>query len=153
GIGYAHRSIVPHKGGTTIGTGRSPMSAYLESRNRIHFVRNNYPTWLPWTILMQVVHAAAYGARGKPKNMMVAFQGLLAGVMGEVGRPDWFLNGSRSPFTMKRYLKIAVSCIYFAAVRSIRRLGQTLGRRVSGPMTILYYHSVPLSKRSNFVRQ
>src|SRR5262245_15412236 len=122
GIGYAHRSIVPHKGGTTIGTGRSPMSAYLESRNRIHFVRNNYPTWLPWTILMQIVHAAAYGARGKPKNMMVAFQGLLAGIMGEVGRPDWFLNGGRSPFTMKRYLKIVVSCIYFVAVQSIRRL-------------------------------
>jgi N-acetylglucosaminyl-diphospho-decaprenol L-rhamnosyltransferase len=149
-IGYAHRSVVPHKGGTAIGS--SPISSYLEIRNRIHFVRDKYPAWLPWTILVQIAHAAAYGAVGKPKNMMVAFQGLVAGIMGEVGRPDWILNADRSSPAVQRYMKIAVSGLYFVALRSIRRLREALGRNMPRSMTVLYYHSVPWHKRSGFMR-
>lgn len=94
-IGYAHHSVVPHKGGTTIGTSRStisPLAAYLEIRNRILFVRDRYPGWVPWTILMQFIHASSLGARGAFNNMIAGFRGLVAGVLGEVGRPDRILK-------------------------------------------------------------
>jgi hypothetical protein len=97
GVGYAHRSVVPHTGGTTIGTSGSratlsPLAVYLEVRNRILFVRDKHPAWLPWTIVMQVVHLATFGAVGAFKNMVVGFQGLVAGILGEVGRPDRILR-------------------------------------------------------------
>jgi peptidoglycan/xylan/chitin deacetylase (PgdA/CDA1 family) len=151
-IGYAQLSVVPHKGGTTIGTGRSPLSAYLESRNRIHFVRDNYPTWMAWTIFMQIIHAAAYGALGKPKNMMLAFQGLVAGILGEIGRPDRILNADRTS-SAKRHTKLAISGLYFIATRSMNRLRRALGRSEPASMTVLYYHSVPSNKHSSFAHQ
>ena len=96
-IGYAHLSVVPHKGGTTIGTAghraaMSPLAVYLEIRNRLIFVRDKYPAWFFWTVLMQITHAAAFGAVGAFRNMMAAYQGLAAGVFGESGRPDRMLK-------------------------------------------------------------
>ena len=151
GIGYAHRAVVPHKGGTSIGKGSS-ISSYLEIRNRIHFVRDKYPAWLLWTILMQIVHVAAHGTAGKPKNMIVAFQGLVAGIRGEVGRPDWILNADRSSPTVKRYMMIALSGLYLVAMRSTRRMREALGHNMPGSMTVLNYHGVPSGKRLGFVR-
>ena len=100
GVGYAHRSVVPHKGGTTIGSAASraalsPLAVYLEMRNRILFVRDRYPAWLPWTVLMQIVHAAAFGAVGAFKNMAMGFRGIVAGISGEVGRPDRILKAHK----------------------------------------------------------
>ena len=97
GVGYAHRSVVPHAGGTTIGTSGSRvtlsrLAVYLEVRNRILFVRDKYPAWLPWTIVMQIVHIGTFGAVGAFRNMLVGLQGLVAGISGEVGRPDWILK-------------------------------------------------------------
>jgi hypothetical protein len=91
---------VPHKGGTTIGTAgsRAKLSAlavYLEIRNRIVFVRNRYPAWLPWTILMQIVHVGAFGAVGAFENLTAGIQGLVAGISGEVGRPDRILKAHK----------------------------------------------------------
>ena len=101
GVGYAHRSVVPHTGGTTIGTSGSratlsSLAVYLEVRNRILFVRDKYPAWLPWTVVMQIVHIATFGAVGAFKNMLVGLQGLVAGIWGEVGRPDWMLKDHAS---------------------------------------------------------
>jgi N-acetylglucosaminyl-diphospho-decaprenol L-rhamnosyltransferase len=101
GVGYAHSSVVPHTGGTTIGTSRtratlSPLAVYLEVRNRILFVRDKYPAWLPWTVVMQIFHIASFGAVGAFKNMLVGLQGLVAGILGEVGRPDWMLRDHAS---------------------------------------------------------
>ena len=50
-IGYAHSSIVLHEGGATIGSAdlrskRSRLSVYLDSRNRLLFVRAHHPRWL-----------------------------------------------------------------------------------------------------------
>src|SRR5271165_6051202 len=64
-LGYAHRSRVPHKCGTTLGgTGgrlaRSKLSVYLSARNTILFVKKRHPFWLPWAIVMQTVHLATY---------------------------------------------------------------------------------------------
>jgi hypothetical protein len=91
-VGYAHRSIVPHKGGTTIGTAsrridRSRLSVYLESRNRILFVRKNFPLWLPWTVVMGLAHAATFTTVGAFGNLVAALRGLAAGVAGEFGKP------------------------------------------------------------------
>jgi N-acetylglucosaminyl-diphospho-decaprenol L-rhamnosyltransferase len=99
-ISYAHGSVVPHKGGTTIGASGSraklsPLAVYLETRNRILFVRHRYPAWLPWTVLMQILHVGAFGAVGALKNMMAGFQGLVAGISGEVGRPDRMLKAHK----------------------------------------------------------
>ncbi|WP_158258691.1 glycosyltransferase family 2 protein [Rhodopila globiformis] len=96
-LGYAHRSVVLHRGGTTIGTNRyrgglSPLAVYLEIRNRILFVRAHHPRWLPWTILMQFPHVAAYGTSGGLSLIKPAIQGLIAGVKGESGRPDRMLQ-------------------------------------------------------------
>ncbi len=96
-VGYAHHSIVPHQGGTTIGTATSRaalsrLAVYLEIRNRILFVRDRYPRWLLWTVLMQVVHATAFGAVGAFGNMVAGYKGLVAGIRGETGRPDRMLS-------------------------------------------------------------
>jgi N-acetylglucosaminyl-diphospho-decaprenol L-rhamnosyltransferase len=92
GVGYAHASIVPHRGGSTtrVGETRRPscFSSYLEFRNRILFVRKNSPLWLPWTIVMQFIYALFLMKAGSPSGAMAAAKGLLAGILGEVGRPD-----------------------------------------------------------------
>jgi N-acetylglucosaminyl-diphospho-decaprenol L-rhamnosyltransferase len=101
GVGYAHASIVFHEGGTTIGTAttranKSPLSVYLEFRNKVLFVRNRHPSWFWWTIVMQVAHVLTFGAAGAFKNMGFAVRGLLAGVMGKTGRPDHILSAHNS---------------------------------------------------------
>jgi hypothetical protein len=93
GVGYAHASIVPHKGGTTTRAGDrrgrpSTLTVYLEFRNRILFVRSRHPAWLPWTILMQMVHASTFIVAGSLHSTGAAMRGLVAGLLGEVGRPD-----------------------------------------------------------------
>lgn len=92
-IGYAHRSVVPHKGGSTVRSAgprgeRSRLAVYLEFRNRILFVRATQPAWLPWTALMQALHATTFGLSGSTANFRYAMKGLLAGLRGEVGRPE-----------------------------------------------------------------
>jgi GT2 family glycosyltransferase len=96
-LGYAHQSVVPHEGGTTIGSantraGSSRLSVYLEFRNRILFVRQWHRAWLPWTVLMQTVHVAAFMSAGSFRNMRAAASGLAAGLRGEIGRPDRILQ-------------------------------------------------------------
>jgi N-acetylglucosaminyl-diphospho-decaprenol L-rhamnosyltransferase len=96
-VGYAHRSQVPHKcgssiGGTTGRAARSPLSVYLSVRNAVLYVKDKHPLWLPWTVIMQSVRIAIYGAVGAFVNMAVGFEGLAAGLRGEVGRPDKFLR-------------------------------------------------------------
>jgi N-acetylglucosaminyl-diphospho-decaprenol L-rhamnosyltransferase len=96
-VGHAHLSRVPHKCGTTIGgshgrVGNSRLSVYLSTRNVILFVRSKHPLWLPWTLLMQIAHLGVYGVLGAFSNMRAGFMGLAAGLNGEVGRPDRFLD-------------------------------------------------------------
>ena len=93
GVSYAHHSIVPHEGGTTIGSGRdrssrSKLSVYLDFRNRLIFVRKHYPAWYAWTILVCAARAAEFLAVGKGEVFRAALSGLWAGIRGETGRPD-----------------------------------------------------------------
>jgi N-acetylglucosaminyl-diphospho-decaprenol L-rhamnosyltransferase len=100
GIGYAYKSIVPHRGSTTIGAavGRaasSPLSVYLEFRNRIHFVRQHHRWWVPWTFLVLFIRSFEYGMVGAFTNMRAALSGLMAALAGETGRPDHVLRSHR----------------------------------------------------------
>ncbi|MGH7155201.1 MAG: hypothetical protein ACREF3_14855 [Acetobacteraceae bacterium] len=92
GVGYAHTSVVSHRGkSTTHRTGKHclmPLSTYLEFRNRILFVRKQYPRWLPWTVVMQFVYAVSLLKREPFSATFAAVRGLFAGVSGEIGRPD-----------------------------------------------------------------
>jgi N-acetylglucosaminyl-diphospho-decaprenol L-rhamnosyltransferase len=97
GVGYAYRSIVPHYGGTTIGSAgrrsqRSPLSVYLEFRNRVHFVRRYHPYWVPWTVLVLLIRPLEYGLVGAFINMWAAFRGVCMGILGETGRPESFIK-------------------------------------------------------------
>ena len=100
-LGHAHRSIVPHQGGTTIGghgsrSAVSPLSVYLEFRNRIIFVRLQHPAWLIWTTLVQTIYALGFVGAGSPADALVACRGLAAGLRGEVGRPERMVAAHRT---------------------------------------------------------
>ncbi|OKO90688.1 hypothetical protein AC629_04325 [Bradyrhizobium sp. NAS80.1] len=94
GLGYAPNSIVPHRGGTTIGSARlraerSRLSVYLESRNHLHFVRMHWHRYWPFAIVQGCISAATYLFALSPKNFKAAVDGLLAGMKGETGRPEF----------------------------------------------------------------
>jgi hypothetical protein len=106
GVGYAHRSVVPTYGGTTIGSanrrgGRSRLSVYLEFRNRVQFIRKHYPHWLIWGALILPLRALEFAFVGSFENMVTALRGIWAGLRNETGRPDHVLIShvvqSRSP--------------------------------------------------------
>lgn len=92
GLGYARESLVRHTGGTTIGSARlraerSRLSVYLESRNRIHFVRMYWWRFLPLAYAVGFAYAAAYLFARSPRNFGAAIDGLIAAMKGETGRP------------------------------------------------------------------
>ena len=103
GVGYAHASVVPHVGGTTTRTdarrpGPSDLTVYLEFRNRILFVRSRYPRWLMWTVIMQIAHLLFLAVSGSSTRVFVGVRGLVAGILGETGRPDRMIHESwRAP--------------------------------------------------------
>ena len=92
GLGYARDSIVRHTGGTTIGSARlraerSQLSVYLESRNRIHFVRMYWWPFLPLAYAVGLAYAAAYLFARSPRSFSTALNGLFAAMRGETGPP------------------------------------------------------------------
>jgi hypothetical protein len=101
GVGYAHRSIVVHAGGTTIGSStrtarQSPLSVYLEYRNSILFVRENFPAWLLWTIMIQLARIASKARAYPLGSFKAAFRGIVDGVRGRTGRPNDFLRNHQN---------------------------------------------------------
>lgn len=92
GLGYAPDSIVPHRGGTTIGSARrraerSRLSVYLESRNHLHFVRMHWFKYLPLAVAAGILDAVLFLVVGSPRNAKAAIDGALAGIRGETGQP------------------------------------------------------------------
>jgi N-acetylglucosaminyl-diphospho-decaprenol L-rhamnosyltransferase len=92
GLGYASASIVAHKRGTTIGSARSraqrsTLSVYLENRNRIQFVRKQFPSRMLLTTMLLLVYSAEYLVALAPQNFLAALQGVLAALRGETGTP------------------------------------------------------------------
>ena len=103
-IGYAHHSVVVHDGGATIGGGSSrrrdsPLSVYLEFRNRLLFARVHFHRWIPWILFMEVAEIMEYAQIGSFRNASAAFQGVAAGLVGRTGRPDRFLRLHRPTST------------------------------------------------------
>jgi hypothetical protein len=97
GVGYAHKSLVMHEGGTTIGTAtsrrnQSPLAVYLDFRNRILFVRRHFAPWLAWTVLAEIVEVGEYARLRAFRNMRAAARGLAAGLAGRTQRPDHMLR-------------------------------------------------------------
>ena len=92
GLGYASASLVPHKGGTSIGSARkranrSELSVFLESRNRIHFMRKHFFSFMPLGLMMSIVFAVQFLLAGAPRNFWAALMGLAAALKGNVGPP------------------------------------------------------------------
>jgi N-acetylglucosaminyl-diphospho-decaprenol L-rhamnosyltransferase len=101
-IACADLSVVVHGGGTTIGGGlsrrnNSPLSVYLEFRNRLLFTQVYFPKWLAWTFFMEMVEIMEYVRLGSFRNMSAALRGSAAGLMGREGRPDDLLRLHKSP--------------------------------------------------------
>ena len=93
GVGYAFDSVVTHKGGGSTGTKSvgygSRLSVYLQFRNRLVFVQTHYPGWFVYTGLFSILHALRAARHGA---FAPAIEGILAGLRGETGRPDWLVH-------------------------------------------------------------
>ena len=94
GVGYAHNSIVPHIGGASTGAARnrakrSATAVYLGNRNKLHFVRQHHPGWFVWTVFVSFLRTGEYLLAGSTRNFAAALKGLVAGLRGEKGRPDF----------------------------------------------------------------
>ena len=94
GVGYAHNSVVPHISGSTTGTSRkrakrSALTVYLGNRNKLHFVRQHHPGWFAWTVFVSFLRTGEYLLAGSTRNFAAANKGLLAGLRGERGRPEF----------------------------------------------------------------
>jgi GT2 family glycosyltransferase len=94
GLGYASKSIVVHKRGTTTGSAKDrttipKLSVYLQQRNGIHFVRSHFPLSLPIRIVVSCLYALRFLLSGAPSNFVAALEGTIAGLRGEVGKPSW----------------------------------------------------------------
>jgi GT2 family glycosyltransferase len=101
GVGYAHRSIVVHTGGTTIGSAartaeQSPLSVYLEYRNSILFVCDQFPGWQLWTIVVQLSRILLKARAYRIGNLKAALRGIVDGVRGCTGRPNDFLRNHKN---------------------------------------------------------
>jgi N-acetylglucosaminyl-diphospho-decaprenol L-rhamnosyltransferase len=95
-IGFARDAVVRHVCGTSIGStedrkARSPLSAYLMSRNSILFSRR----WAGWRwplhSVVGLLYVIRYVLHGSPETARVALVGLIDGVRGKTGRPDMSL--------------------------------------------------------------
>ena len=67
---------------------RSAFTVYLGNRNKLHFVRQHYPRWFAWTVLVSFLRTGEYLAAGSTRNFAAANKGILAGLRGERGRPE-----------------------------------------------------------------
>jgi N-acetylglucosaminyl-diphospho-decaprenol L-rhamnosyltransferase len=158
-IGYAHSSIVRHQGGSTIGSAqlrreRSRLSVYLDIRNRVLFVREHHPIWLPWSVAVCLADTLAYAAAGSVPNAAASLLGLTAAMAGQAGRPASFAKLTqpwRFEMPGKRRIKILVSAVFWTGLISWRLLARLL--RVDRSLVILYYHGVASADRGNFARQ
>jgi GT2 family glycosyltransferase len=98
-VGFAHDSIVIHAGGgstgaRSVGYGGSRLAVYLQFRNRLLFVSSHYPRWVLWTALISWMHALRLVAH---RAFLPAAEGILGGLRGESGRPDWLVDVHKVP--------------------------------------------------------
>jgi GT2 family glycosyltransferase/peptidoglycan/xylan/chitin deacetylase (PgdA/CDA1 family) len=165
GLGYASQSIVPHKGGTTIGKLsasrkiRSELAVYLESRNRILFCKKHFKWYCASVSVASVAYAFLYLFAGSPRNFKIAIEGFLAAWSGEAGPPPDSYDGHlraiffNIPTALYRKTKLAISLAHYCGQVVWRAALSILGRPPLPHLTILYYHGVQNSLRFEFARQ
>jgi N-acetylglucosaminyl-diphospho-decaprenol L-rhamnosyltransferase len=92
-IGFAPGAVIRHVSGASIGStedpkARSPLSAYLLSRNSILFSRR----WAGWRwplhFAVGLLYVLKYALHSSPEIAKVALVGLIDGFKGKTGRPD-----------------------------------------------------------------
>lgn len=91
-LGYAHDSVVLHDHGAVIGSSvdrraRSPLSVFLDERNRLVLTRRFYPAAFPVAAVMALLFTTQYLRAGAVRNFRVALAGWWAGLRGETGFP------------------------------------------------------------------
>lgn len=101
-LGYAHDSIVYHTHGTTMGSSttrktRSPLSVYLDERNRLLVTRRFLPARYLLVAAMALLFTLQYVKAGAIKNFFVALSGWFAGLRGEEGLPKRFAAHEATP--------------------------------------------------------
>jgi N-acetylglucosaminyl-diphospho-decaprenol L-rhamnosyltransferase len=94
-LGYAHESVVVHAHGTTIGSSvsratRSPLSVYLDERNKLLFTRRFYRRSFPVVALITLALTAQYAKARAWQNFGIALAGWWAGIRDERGFPHRF---------------------------------------------------------------
>jgi N-acetylglucosaminyl-diphospho-decaprenol L-rhamnosyltransferase len=88
-IGLAAGALVRHIGGTSIGDAwRSPLSAYLSSRNLVLFSRRWAGRRWPVHFAVGLLYLVKPFCFGSARIAWVAFVGLIDGARGKRGRPD-----------------------------------------------------------------
>jgi N-acetylglucosaminyl-diphospho-decaprenol L-rhamnosyltransferase len=93
-IGFASKAIVRHIGGTTIGSAvdpgkRSSLSIYLSARNCILYARRFAGWRWPLHFAVGMAFAIRYLVKGFPYSARTALAGLMDGIKGKSGRPDF----------------------------------------------------------------
>ncbi|AWN35441.1 glycosyltransferase family 2 protein [Methylobacterium radiodurans] len=91
-LGYAHDSVVLHDHGAVIGSSvdrraRTPLSVFLDERNRLVLTRRFYPLAFPVAAVMALLFTTQYLRAGAVRNFRVALAGWWAGLRGETGFP------------------------------------------------------------------
>ena len=97
-LGYAHDAIVYHTHGVTMGSShdkkqRSPLSVFLDERNKLLFTRRFFPREYPIVIATTLILTGQYLAAGAFSNFFYALAGWGAGLTGRSGRPNGFPFG------------------------------------------------------------
>lgn len=94
-LGFAPDARIRHHHGTTTGWSGSfrqvpKMPIYLDARNRVRMTASLMPEKLPTAVAGILLHSLwRFTRRGALRQTVYVFQGVLAGIRGESGRPDW----------------------------------------------------------------
>ena len=94
-LGFAPDAIVHHLQGTTTGWAgafnkRPKLSIYLDARNRVRMTAQLMPWYLPTAVAGILTHSLwRYARRGAWRQVGYVFEGVLAGLRNESGRPAW----------------------------------------------------------------
>ncbi|GJD80768.1 glycosyltransferase family 2 protein [Methylobacterium gregans] len=96
-LGYAHDSVVLHDHGAVIGSSvdrraRTPLSVFLDERNRLILTRRFYPLAFPVAAVMALLFTTQYLRAGAVRNFRVALAGWWAGLRGETGFPQHLIR-------------------------------------------------------------
>ena len=94
-LGFAPDAIIWHHQGTTTGWSgpfnkRPKLSIYLDARNRVRLTRKLTPWFLPTAVAGILAHSLwRYARRGAWRQVGYVFEGVMAGLRNESGRPAW----------------------------------------------------------------